>query len=162
MLDYNNIYNTYTPKLRVMFNKQVKDKDYIDDLIQDTMLKVWENLGSYNDSYQLSTWIYTIGFNTLKNYFRSNKDIISYSPTVYDNEYTEDPSDPQDILSAAQIESQFNSAVKSMEENYLDVYILKEVDGLTYQAISTQLDIPMGTVKSRLSRAKDHIKKSIK
>lgn len=161
MLDYNDIYKTYHPKLKVLFNKQVNDKDYIDDLIQETLIKVWKNLDSYNDKYSLSTWIYTIAFNTLKNYFKALKDHVSYSAEVYDNEYTVDLDDPQDILIAEEKEKQYLATLDQLDNNFLDVYIMKEVDQLSYKDISTQLGIPEGTVKSRLNRARDYIKKEM-
>lgn len=162
MLDYNTIYSKYYPKLLTLFSKKVSDKDYVEDLLQETFLKVWNNLGSYDSRYSESTWIYTIGFNTLKNYFKSkNNEFISYTDTIYDNDSTEDLSDPEAIMIAAEQENTFLDTVKSLDKNFLDVYIMKEVDGLTYKEISTQLDIPEGTVKSRLNRARDYIKKEV-
>lgn len=161
MLDYNSIYNTYSPRLKVMFKKQVKDKDYIDDLVQETMLKVWSKLDTYDDKYQLSTWIYTIAFNTLKNYFKALKDHVVYKPEIYDSDATEDLASPEAILIADEQTKQFNKTIEELDDNFLSVYVLKEVDELTYQQIADQLSIPIGTVKSRVKRAKDHIKNQL-
>lgn len=161
MLDYNNIYNTYSPKLKVLFNKQVKDKDYVDDLVQDTLIKVWENIDKYDETYQLSTWIYTIAFNTLKNYYKSEKNHITYVPEVLDNDRTECFDNPQDILIAGETEKSFSDAINKLNESFLSVYVMKEVDGMSQKDIAAQLNIPLGTVKSRLKRARDYVKSQV-
>lgn len=161
MNNFDDIYNTYQPKLIVLFNKQVRDKDYVEDLVQETLLKVWNKLDSFDDKYSMSTWVYTIAFNTLKNYYKSLKDNVSYSAEIYDNEHTIDPSDPADILSAEQQADVFKQAVGKLETNFLSVYTMREVDGMTYKGISEQLGIPEGTVKSRVKRARDYIKSEL-
>lgn len=161
MLDYNTIYSTYYSKLLVLFKKQIKDKDEAEDLVQDTLLKIHENLSSYDDKYALATWVYSIAFNTLKNYYRKQKDFIQYSPEVYDNESTLSYTDPADILSAEETEASYLSALSDMDEKYLEVYAMKEVDGMSYKDIASALNVPEGTVKSRLNRARDFIKKGV-
>lgn len=162
MNNYDEIYNKYYDKLIVLFNKQVKDKDYVEDLVQETLLKVWNNLDSYDSKYSMSTWVYTIGFNTLKNYFKSkSKESVSYCAEIFDNESTEDLNNPESIMIAAEQEDKYHDTLQSLEKNFLDVYVMKEIDNLSYKDISDQLGIPEGTAKSRLKRARDHIKQEL-
>lgn len=160
-IDYTNLYNTYQPKLKVLVNKQINDKDYVEDLVQEILLKVYSKLGTYDPKHKISTWIYTIAFNTIKDYYKSLKDTVSYSAELYDNEYTESLDNPESIILAAETEDKFNKSVSSLSKVYLDTYVMKEVDGMSIKDISSQLDIPEGTVKSRLKTARDYIKKEI-
>jgi len=160
-LYYEQIYKTYQPKLKTLFNKQLLDKDQTEDLVQETLLKVWNKLDTYNDKYSMSTWIYTIAFNTLKNYYSSIRTHVTYSAEIRDNDHTLSYDSPENILIAAEKEQDYINSVESLDDNFLQVYILKEVEGLSYKDISSQLNIPEGTVKSRLKRSRDYIKKEV-
>lgn len=158
MTDYDNIYKTYQPKLKVFFNKQVKDKDIVDDLTQEVLFKVWSNLDTYDKAFNFSTWLYTIAFNHLKNYFKSLKDTVTYTNEPLELEQIDNP---EDILIASETESTYYDSIDSLDKKFLECYTLREVEGLSYKEISSQLDIPEGTAKSRVKRARDHIKKEI-
>lgn len=160
-LNYQDIYKEYQPKLRTLVSKKIKDKDYTDDLVQEILLKVYKNLDSYNPQYQLSTWIYTIAFNTLKNYYKSLRDNLTYAAEIYDNEHTELLDNPEGIMIAAETEAKFIKSLTALGENFVQMYMLKEVEGLSVKEIAAKHSIPEGTVKSRLKRARDYIKKEI-
>ena len=160
-IDYNKIYKDFQPKLKTLVARQIKDKDYVEDLVQEVLLKVHRKLDTYDSQYSLSTWIYTIAFNTIKNYYKSLKDNISYSAEIYDNDHTELLIDPADVLIAAETSDKINTSLSKMGDTFIDTYVMKEVDGMSVKDISTQLNIPEGTVKSRLKRARDYIKKEI-
>jgi len=159
--EFDKIYNTYQPKLKTLFNKQLKDKDQTEDLVQETLLKVWKNLDTYNDKYTMSTWVYTIAFNTLKNYYSSIKTHITYSADVKDSENPLSFDSPENLMIAAEQEDSFLKAVGKLGDNFLEVYVLREVEGLSYKGISSQLNVSEGTVKSRLKRSRDYIKKEM-
>lgn len=160
-IDYNNIYNTYHPKLKTLVSKKIKDQGYVEDLVQEILLKVHRKLDTYDPKYSLSTWIYSIAFNTIKNYYKALKDNISYSAEVYDNDHTELLDDPESVMIAAEIEGKYLKSLSQLDDKFLDVYIMKEVDSMSDKDISTQLDVPLGTVKSRLNRAREYIKKEV-
>lgn len=160
-INYNNLYLTYQPKLKTLISKQIKDQDYVEDLVQEVLLKVYRKLDTYNDKYSPSTWIYTIAFNTIKNYYKSLKDNITYAAEVYDNEHTELLADPESIMIAAETEDKYKLSLSQLDKIYLDTYIMREVDGMSIKDISSQLDVAEGTVKSRLNRAREYIKKNI-
>lgn len=156
-IDYTEIYNTYKPKLKVLFNKQVKDKDEVEDLIQEVMIKVLNNLEAFDDTHQFSTWIYSIAFNTLKNYYRDSKHFVTYSKEIYDNEHTLSLDNPESIMISNEIEDNYFSLLNDLDQKYLDVYLFREVDSLSYKDIADKLDISVGSVKSRLHRAREYI-----
>lgn len=164
MLDYNLVYNTYKPKLISLVSKQLKDKDSVEDIVQEVLLKVYTEQDKYDeDKYELSTWIYSICFNQLKNYFRtiSRRLELTYVENVYDNDSTELLDNPQDIISSAETELKYYSLIENLNDTNLSAYVLKEIDGLTYKNISEMLGVSENTVKSRVKRTRDFISASL-
>lgn len=160
-IDYNNLYITYQPKLKTRISNQIKDKDFVDDLVQEVLLKAHRKLDTYDSKYAISTWLYTISDNTVKNYYKSLKDNVSYSAEIYDNEHTELLDDPESMMIAAEKEDKYFKSLSALGDIYLEAYTMREVEGMSMDAIATKLGIPENTVKSRLKRARDYIKKEV-
>ena len=161
---FEQIYKDYLPQLTKRFSLKIKDKQEVEDLVQDTMLRVSNNLSTYDSSKAvMSTWLYTIADNTLANYFRDNsrQPQLIQTDVLYDTVHTHTYDSPENMLIADQDVMAINKAAQELNDVYYTVYQLKEVEGLSLQQISDQLDIPINTVKSRHKRAKDYIKKAL-
>ena len=159
---FEQIYNVYSPKLKVKFSKRISDKQEVEDLVQDTMIKVSKNLPSYDSSKAaVSTWLYKIADNTLNNYFRDNsrQPSLIHTAMLHDNDATTTYDSPENMLIAEQNIEAINKAGRELNSKYCDIVRLKEVEGLSLQQISDQLDIPINTVKSRHKRGMDYLKK---
>jgi len=160
-IDFDKTYKTYQPKLLTMIRGRVKDRDSAEDLVQEVFIKVHRFSAYYDNKYSLSTWLYQITFNVLKNFYKAQKNFISYRSEVYDNEHTELLADPKDILIAAEVEAVLVGSINKLDSKYMNVYTLREVEGMTYKNIATHLGITEGCVKSRLKRARDFIAKEL-
>lgn len=164
MFDYDLIYNTYKPKLTSLVNKQLKDKDSVEDIVQDVLTKVYLNQDKYDkDKFEISTWIYSICFNELKNYFRtlSRRPDLTYVETVKDNDSTVLLDNPQDIISSAETEAKYQSLLDNLSDNNLQAYSMKELDGHTYKYIAEKTGVSENTAKSRVKRTRDFISASL-
>lgn len=165
MIDYTELYKTYQPKLNKMFSNQIKDKDYVEDLTQETLLKVHKYLDKGGEvRYSLSTFIYSVAFNTLKNYYRSQSHLpqLFFSAELSDNPWTVSFDSPENMAIAEETNQKYAKALEGMQPQWIEAYTLKETDGLTLKQIAIQLDIPEGTAKSRYYRAKEFVTSKVK
>lgn len=163
MLDYDRLYQEYHPKLLKFFSTKLKDTDYAEDLVQETLLSLWQNKDQYDDDFQLSTWIYTIALNKLKNYSReqSYRNNISYQETVYDNDHTEELSNPEDILSVEQQTNTYKQMLEEFKTNHLEPYYLYEIEEMKYKDIAEELNLTTATVGKRIQRARQYIQQAL-
>ena len=161
--EFKELYETYYPKLKTLFSKKIKDEQEVEDLIQDTMLRVHLKYDTYNSKYAMSTWLYAVANSVMNNHFRtrSRQPALSYAKELYDNIHTESFDSPENILISNEVTDIINKTLSKLSKEYLEAYQLKEVEGLSLKDISEQLDVPINTVKSRVKRARDSIKESL-
>jgi len=140
------------------FFRNVRDREIASDLTQDIFLKVFSNLEKYNFSYKFSTWIYALSHNHLIDYYRKKKN-ISFSTYGHDGSDNLDFPDERDItkeeeLIDSELKERVWSTVDLLPEEYKELIIMRYVSGLKYDEISSILNIPMGTLKNKIFRAK--------
>lgn len=140
-----------------------------EDVIQDTFVKVYLNLDKYDQSYKATTWIYTIAMNLARTHYRrKNRWLIltsvlkrdDNSPDFIDNipdvslspEFFSELSVQQDVIEAI---------LQKITPIYREVMILRDMEGLAYDEIATILNMNIGTVKSRINRAREEFKKHL-
>ncbi len=143
------------------FYRNIKDTEIASDLTQDIFLKVFSNLQKYNFSYKFSTWIFALSHNYLIDYYRKKKS-ISFSTYSYDNSSTPDFPDnkhisKEDELIEEELKDSVWKAVEKLPEEYKELITLRYVNGLKYEEISEILEIPMGTLKNKIFRAKKRL-----
>jgi len=147
----------------------IGDYDLAVDLSQDTFLRVYRNIGSYKSTFQFSTWIYKIASNLAIDElrWRKRRGIKRRSSAE-----TEDEVKPDHVVvdtsrgpEASSIDSQYrkllNEAIRSLPSRYRSVFVMKEIEELEYERIAEVLNCSVGTVKSRLHRAKKLLKKKL-
>ena len=135
-----------------------------EDLAQETFLRVFKKIQDYNNSAKFSTWLYTIASNLAKDEFkrrsrhpvrsldwRGGQDTTRSVPRI-SADTTE--SVPDVRLEHDEVRINVNKALDLLEAHDREILVLKDVQGLSYDEISQILDLPMGTVKSRISRAR--------
>lgn len=137
-----------------------------EDAAQDTFLKTYQNLKNFTPSASLYTWIYRIAVNTCIDYKRRNafeglfkrsdneEDLIAREPST-------DPS-PERLSESGEASGALQKALNALSRKLRAVIVMKEIEGLSYEDIAAALDISMGTVKSRISRAREELKKLMK
>lgn len=137
-----------------------------EDLAQETFLRVFRKIGDYNHTAKFSTWLYTIASNLAKDEFKrrvrhpaksldwstgggadTTRDVPQAKADTTD-------SVPDVMLEHDEVRENVNRALRLLEEHDREILLLKDVQGLSYEEISQVLDVPMGTVKSRISRAR--------
>ena len=137
----------------------VGDSDLAEDLVQDTLIKVYTHRHAYREIARFSTWIYTIAGNLARTELRKRKRRATFSMSTLgfgEREY-ELPSEdyaPTKTLEGEQTEKHIRSALAKLPLHFRTVIILRDVQELSYEEISKIMKIPLGTVKSRVNRAR--------
>lgn len=176
---YTELYKRFRDKIYITFFRAltVLEKEEIaKDLSQNTFLKVFNNIANYKPEVSaFSTWIYTIAHNELIDYKRKQKfEIIYLEGAKASTSASEDKTDFQvqivcrdktpieKMIVAQKAESIQNAIVKSLKnEQMRDIVMLRYFDEMSHEEISERLDVPIGTIKSTLARARDLMKNYI-
>lgn len=143
------------------------------DLTQDTFLRALRSIGGFRGDAELKTWLYRIAINESRNRFRwwkrRRRDVtVSLDATLGNTEMTvgETLSDisisPEDSALRRERESGIRSALRKMPDNYREAIVLCDIEGLSYDETATALGIGIGTVKSRISRGREELRRRLK
>lgn len=161
------IVDRYDPLIKGFLHKRLKDDERVQDLAQDTFLRVHRARERYDAGRKFSTWIYTIANNLLKNEYRnrSRKRETNFSDLRKQQmspsgsaprpvEFESDRPDPERVTYRRELRDAIDSAIAQMEEHHRVPFVMREVEDRTYEEISRAIGVPVGTVKSRLFRAR--------
>lgn len=145
--------------------KYLKDPIDAEDATQESLIKAFRYLKSFNKNSKFSTWLYRIVINTCKDELRKNKkDQNNYSLNNDENyiDAIEDESyEPLKNAENSELGKNLHTAIEQLEVTYKDVIILCDMKDYSYQEISEVLEIPIGTVRSRISRGRKKLRKII-
>lgn len=137
------------------------------DVSQDTFIKAYRSLGSFRGDCKFSTWLYKICQNAARDHLRSKTRNQTVSLTVPDEDdqsaqldvEDDDPaSDPEQQLERLERRQAVRDAIAQLSDDHREIIILRDIDGLSYEDISEMLDLEIGTVKSRINRARLAVK----
>ena len=157
---FNHIVERYKDKLTNFLYRFTYDIDSAQDLAQDTLLKVYINKDSYKEIAKFSTWIYTIASNLAKTELRKIKRRKTYTISdlsTDDREFVlhrsdaESFEDEEDTLVSGRI---LQRCLNILDDEFKNIIILRDIQELSYDEISKILEIPLGTVKSRINRGR--------
>ncbi|MGA7179267.1 MAG: RNA polymerase sigma factor RpoE [Thiobacillaceae bacterium] len=160
----------YERKLGRLLSRMVRDTAEIDDITQEAFIKAYRALPQFRGDSAFYTWLYRIAVNTAKNYLMAKgKREISKSDLIdEDGEVMEDLLMPHDIatpdaeLQTKQIAKAVNETVEELPEELRTAITLREIEGLSYEEIAQMMDCPIGTVRSRIFRAREAIAEKIR
>ncbi|MFW6193467.1 MAG: sigma-70 family RNA polymerase sigma factor [Gemmatimonadota bacterium] len=154
----------YHDRLLNFIYRTIGDRDRSEDLVQETFVRVYRHLHRFDPTKKFSTWIYTIASNLAKNELRNR----SRNPMVlfqaikknWDADHRplqwEDTSySPDDLYRKRHLREKVEEAVEQLPEHHRVVFVLREMEGKTYEEISEITGVTLGTVKSRLNRARN-------
>lgn len=156
---YLEIVERFKDRLFAFIYRFVGDEDLAEDLVQDALIKVYTHRHAYREIARFSTWIYTIAGNLARTELRKRKRRATFSMSTLglgEREY-ELPSEdfaPSKTLEGEQIEKHIRIALAKLPLHFRTVIILRDVQELSYEEISKIMKIPLGTVKSRVNRAR--------
>ncbi len=166
---YRTLMNRHRPAIFHIIFKIVRDQEATADLVQETFMKAFASLATYRAEYKFSTWLYRIGANCAIDYLRKKKiktlSLDTPAETadgqieieVPDNSYN-----PERDLEEREKRISINEAINSLPEKYRVVIVYRHKDNKSYEEIAEVLDIPLGTVKARIFRARELLKKKLR
>ena len=160
----------YQRKLARLLSRFIRDANEVEDVTQEAFIKAYRALPSFRGDSAFYTWLYRIGINTAKNYLVA---LGRRAPTVteVDNEEAEDievgeqlkdMNTPEQQLMTRQIAETVNSTLQALPEELRTAITLREIDGLSYEEIAQIMNCPIGTVRSRIFRAREAIAEQLR
>lgn len=163
----------YQRRIQRLIGRMVRDVDLVEDIAQETFIRAYRALHQFRGDAQFYTWLYRIAVNTAKKFLLE----LKRDPTVSENSFkTDDDSDetywsanesitdetPESVLAAKEIAIAVNMALEALPEDLRQALTLREIEGLSYEEISEMMNCPIGTVRSRIFRARDAISAKVK
>lgn len=155
----------YQRKLARLLSRMVRDAAEVEDISQETLIKAYRALPGFRGESAFYTWLYRIAVNTAKNYLVARKRRAP-TTTSFDNEEAEgfeeaellrETATPEAELQSKQIAQAVNQAVDALPEDLRTAITLREIEGLSYEEIAQMMDCPIGTVRSRIFRAREAV-----
>jgi RNA polymerase sigma factor (sigma-70 family) len=166
---YSEIVSRYHEQIYHFIYRMVKDTAQAEDLAQETFIKAFRALATFNSDYAFSTWLYKIAANNCIDFFRKKK-LKTFSLDtpiqVKDGEVHRDFADrdqtPEHELMSQERTNQIQFAIDSLPEKYKEAILLRHHKDKSYEEIADELSIPLGTVKVRIFRAREMLKSKLK
>ncbi len=155
----------YHRKLGRLLSRMLRDQAEVEDVVQESFIKAYRALHNFRGDSAFYTWLYRIGVNTAKNYLVSmkRKPQVLQDVEIEDVENFEGGSEmrnmetPETALMTKQLGQTVNNAVESLPEELRTAITLRELEGLSYEEIANIMQCPIGTVRSRIFRARETI-----
>ena len=159
----------YQYKVHAIIFRYVKDIDEVNDVMQEAFIKAYRALEGFRGESAFYTWLYRIAVNTAKNYLIArNRRPPAFDINVDDSDYSEENKQlhnvdsPENILYRDELQSVINVAIENLPEDLRTALMLREFEGLSYEEIADIMDCPVGTVRSRIFRARESLEEKIK
>ncbi|RIZ66108.1 MAG: RNA polymerase sigma factor RpoE [Methylococcales bacterium] len=158
----------YQHRIIQLVNRYVKDPSEAQDVAQDAFIKAYRALDGFRGEAAFYTWLYRIATNTAKNYLISRTrrhsdyqydiqelEVLGNSPQLHSNDT------PEQLLLSEEIMTTLNQAIEDLPEEMRVAFRLREIDGRSYEEIALAMNCPVGTIRSRLFRAREAIDKQL-
>ncbi len=159
----------YQHKVVKLISRYIKDPDEALDVSQEAFIKAYRALPNFRGDSAFYTWMYRIAINTAKNYLVAqgrrlpNVDIEAQEAEQFEGANTlKEFATPEQLLQRDEIEETVFSTIEKLPEDLKTAITLREIDGLSYEEIAEAMSCPVGTVRSRIFRAREAIDKSLK
>jgi len=162
----------YQRRIQRLIGRMVRDVDLVEDIAQETFIRAYRALHQFRGDAQFYTWLYRIAVNTAKKALLE----LKRDPTVSEsflagadddetswqkNEPISDET-PESVLAAKEIAAVVNAAMDALPDDLRQAIALREIEGLSYEEIAAAMDCPIGTVRSRIFRAREAISDRVK
>jgi len=162
---YGLLVSKYQRKLLRLVSRLIRDPAEAEDVVQEAFIKAYRALPGFRGDSAFYTWLYRIGVNTAKNWLVSqgrrvptSTDLSSEDAEDYgESELLTDTDTPERLLMSKQMAVTVNAAMEALPEDLRTAVSLREIDGLSYEEIAQIMDCPIGTVRSRIFRAREAI-----
>ena len=163
----------YQRRIERLIGRMVRDADLVQDIAQETFIRVYKALPQFRGDSAFYTWLYRIAVNTAKKALMDMKrdPLVSEAALRSDedgeeisraeNELT-DGATPEALLASKEIAAAVNAAIDALSDDLRQAITLREIEGLSYEEIAEVMNCPIGTVRSRIFRARDAIAARLK
>ena len=151
------LFNRYRDAIRRLFLQRSTPPEDTDDLLQETFIKVYANLHRYSPEYTFGQWLYTIAKNTHIDFERKRQEDISIDGK-FSAPASSAPS-PEESLINTQQRSQIERYIELLPQQYRRLFVMRFIDDFSYEEIADCLDLEVGTVKSRIARGRENLRK---
>ncbi|MDR7306419.1 RNA polymerase sigma factor RpoE [Rhodoferax saidenbachensis] len=162
----------YQRRIQRLIGRMVRDVDLVEDIAQETFVRAYRALHQFRGDAQFYTWLYRIAVNTAKKFLLE----LKRDPTVTESFLANDDEDetsrpknepttdetPESVLAAKEIAAVVNAAMDDLPEELKQAVTLREIEGLSYEEIAMAMDCPIGTVRSRIFRAREAISAKVR
>ena len=152
---YEYLYKKYRSKVFALCWKVLKDKNEVEDVMQEVFIKVFENIEKFHFRSSLDTWIYRVSLNHILNKNRKVDFHLEFNEKVF-------ISKTEEHLELKEIDEEISKALAKLKIEDKKVFILREYEGLSYKKIAKILDLKEGTVKSKLYYVKQKLRLLLK
>jgi RNA polymerase sigma-70 factor (ECF subfamily) len=163
----------YQRRVQRLIGRMVRDVDLVEDIAQETFIRAYRALHQFRGDAQFYTWLYRIAVNTAKKFLldlKRNPTVSDFSAKTDDDgdetfwpghESTNDET-PESVLAAKEVGLAVNAALDALPEDLRLALTLREMDGMSYEDIAEAMNCPIGTVRSRIFRAREAISAKVK
>ncbi len=166
---YKQLLENYRGAIFNLLFKMVHNKEETEDLVQEAFIKAFKALPSFNEEYAFSTWLYKIAVNNCIDHMRKkrlktysiNKPVQSKDGEM-EREFPDTSMSPDKEILTKERAGLISTAIDELPENYRVAIVLRHSDEKSYEEIAEILEIPLGTVKARIFRAREMLKKKLK
>jgi RNA polymerase sigma-70 factor (ECF subfamily) len=162
---FGHLVERYHVRLLNFIYRTIGDRDRAEDLVQETFIRVYRHLHRFDQTKKFSTWAYTIAGNLAKNELRNrSRNPLVLFQTIKKNweadhrplEWEDNTYRPDDLFRKRHLKAMVEHAVAQLPEHHRSVFVLREMQGKTYEEIAEITGVNLGTVKSRLNRARNN------
>ena len=170
---YGLLVTKYQRRIERLIGRMVRDVDLVEDIAQETFIRAYRALHQFRGDAQFYTWLYRIAVNTAKKSLMDMK----RNPVISENALRSGGDDdetsrlgheltseetPETVLAAREIAQAVNAAMEALPEDLRQAVTLREIEGLSYEDIAEAMGCPIGTVRSRIFRAREAISQRVK
>ena len=162
----------YQRRIQRLIGRMVRDVDLVEDIAQETFIRAYRALAQFRGDAQFYTWLYRIAVNTAKKALME----LKRDPTVSENSFKSADDDetsplenelttsetPEALLASKEIAGMVSVAMEALPEELRQAITLREIEGMSYEEISEVMNCPIGTVRSRIFRAREAISEKVK
>jgi RNA polymerase sigma-70 factor, ECF subfamily len=160
----------YQRKLARLLSRFIRDATEVEDVTQEAFIKAYRALPSFRGDSAFYTWLYRIGINTAKNYLvamgrrapTSTEFDSEEAESFEDGDQLRDLNTPENLLMSKQVAETVNQTLAELPEELRTAITLREIEGLSYEDIANIMNCPIGTVRSRIFRAREAIAERLK
>ena len=165
---YDELVRTYNASIFHVAYRMLGDTAESSDVVQEIFIKVFRNIGSFKGEAALKTWIFRIALSEIlnrlrwwKSRHRSSTVSLDDQPNGHEHYVPDSGPSPEEMLESKEREVAIQEALAKLSSEHRSIIVLRDIEGFSYTEIADVLGISLGTVKSRLARGREDLKKSL-